>query len=66
MSFRKNLAVIRKKRELSQEELAKKVSIISVTINGHGRDAIKPSIDIATKIADVYEVSLDYLVMVRF
>lgn len=46
---------------LSQEELAKKVGTISVTIGRYERDIIKPSIDIATKIADALEVSLDYL-----
>lgn len=35
---------------------------ISVTIGRYEQDEIKPSIDIATKIADVLEVSLDYLV----
>jgi transcriptional regulator with XRE-family HTH domain len=35
---------------------------ISVTIGRYERDEIKPSIDIATKIADTLEVSLDYLV----
>ncbi|NBW39170.1 MAG: XRE family transcriptional regulator [Cytophagia bacterium] len=47
---------------LSQDELAKKVGAISVTIGRYERDEIKPSIDVATKIADVLEVSLDYLV----
>ena len=35
---------------------------IRVTIGRYERDEIKPSIDIATKIADALEVSLDYLV----
>ncbi len=37
------------------------VGTISVTIGRYERDEIKPSIDIATKIADALEVSLDYL-----
>ena len=52
----------RRKKKLSQNELAKKVGTISVTIGRYERNEIKPSIDIATKIADALDVSLDYLV----
>jgi transcriptional regulator with XRE-family HTH domain len=38
------------------------VGTISVTIGRYERNEIKPSIDIATKIADALDVSLDYLV----
>jgi len=61
MSFGKTLAGERKKKGFSQDELAKKVGTISVTIGRYERDEIKPSIDIASKIADALEVSLDYL-----
>ena len=62
MSFGDNLSVIRKKKELSQSQLAKKVGIISITIGRYERNEIKPSIDIASKIASALDVSLDYLV----
>ncbi len=61
MTFGKKVAVERKKKGYSQEELAKKVGTISVTIGRYERDEIKPSIDIASKLADALEVSLDYL-----
>lgn len=61
MSFGKKISAERKKKRLSQKELAKKVGTISVTIERYERDEIKPSSDIATKIADALEVSLDYL-----
>ncbi len=61
MSFGKTLAAERKKKGFSQDELAKKVGTISVTIGRYERDEIKPSIDIASKIADALEASLDYL-----
>ena len=61
MSFGKTISAERKKKGFSQEELAKMVGTISVTIGRYERDEIKPSIDIATKIADALEVSLDYL-----
>lgn len=60
--FGQNLSSIRKKRGLSQDELAKKVGTIAITIGRYERNEIKPSIEIATKIAEALEVSLDYLV----
>ena len=62
MNFGENVAYARKKRGLSQDELAKKVGIISVTIGRYERNEIKPSIDTACKIANALDVSLDYLV----
>lgn len=62
MSFGGKISAARKKKGLSQDELAKKVGTISVTIGRYERNEIKPSIDIAAKIADALEVSLDYLV----
>lgn len=61
MSFGENVANARKKKKLSQSELAKEVGAIAVTIGRNERNEIKPSIDIARKIADILEVSLDYL-----
>ncbi len=62
MSFGENVALARKRKKLSQDELAKKVGTISVTIGRYERNEIKPSIEVASKIADTLEVSLDYLV----
>jgi transcriptional regulator with XRE-family HTH domain len=61
MSFGENVALARKRKKLSQDELAKKVGTISVTIGRYERNEIKPSIEVASKIADNLEVSLDYL-----
>ncbi len=61
MSFGKTISTERKKKGFSQEELAKMVGTISVTIGRYERDEIKPSIDIASKIADALGISLDYL-----
>ena len=49
------------KKKLSQSELAKEVGTIAVTIGRYERNEVLPSIDIARKIADILEVSLDYL-----
>jgi transcriptional regulator with XRE-family HTH domain len=62
MDFGKNTAITRKQRGFSQGELAKRVGTISVTIGRYERNEIKPSIDIAMKIANALDVSLDYLV----
>ena len=62
MSFGENVAIARKRKGFSQDELAKKVGTIAVTIGRYERDEMKPSIDIATKMANALDVSLDYLV----
>ncbi|MFL0170098.1 helix-turn-helix domain-containing protein [Tenacibaculum maritimum] len=61
MTFGKKVAIERKKKKYSQDELAKKVGTISVTIGRYERDEIKPSIDIASKLSNALDVSLDYL-----
>lgn len=62
MSFGQKTATLRKQKGLSQADLATKVGTIGVTIGRYERDEIKPSIDVAAKIADALDVSLDYLV----
>ena len=62
MTFGENIVVERKKKGLSQEELAKKAGTIAVTVGRYERGEIKPSIDMAAKIAEILDVSLDYLV----
>jgi transcriptional regulator with XRE-family HTH domain len=62
MSFGKRLTEARKKKGLSQDELAKSLSTEGPVIGRYERDEMKPSIDVATKIADIFGVSLDYVV----
>lgn len=59
--FSQNLALISKKKGLSQDELGKKVGTIAITTGRYERGEIKPSIDISVKNADALEVSLDLL-----
>lgn len=61
MSFGEKVAVLRKKKGFSQDELAKKVGLISITIGRYERDEIKPSVDVAARIASELDTSLDYL-----
>jgi len=55
------VAALRKKIKLSQNDLGKKVGTSGDIIGRYERDEVKPSIEVASKIADTLEVSLDYL-----
>ena len=62
MSFGKRLFDARKKKGLSQEEVAKELNTKGPVIGRYERDEMKPSIETAAKLAQILEVSLDYLV----
>ncbi|GLR16480.1 helix-turn-helix domain-containing protein [Portibacter lacus] len=52
----------RKEKGLSREELAKMIGTSGPIIGRYERGDMMPSVEIATKIADALEVSLDFLV----
>jgi transcriptional regulator with XRE-family HTH domain len=52
---------VRKKRGFSQGELAEKVGISAVHMNRLEKGKFQPSIQVISKIAEVLEVSVDYL-----
>jgi len=60
--FGKRLSEVRKDKKLSQDELAKKLDMQGAVIGRYERDEVKPSIEVAAKIAQALGVSLDYLV----
>jgi ribosome-binding protein aMBF1 (putative translation factor) len=62
MSFGKRLTQARKKKAISQEELASQLNTKGPVIGRYERDEMKPSIDAAAKMANILEVSLDWLV----
>lgn len=62
MALGQNITVIRKKLKLSQSDLGKAVGTSGDIIGRYERDEVKPSIEVAIKIADALQVSLDYLV----
>lgn len=62
MSFGKRLTEARKKKKISQEELAKVLNTKGPVIGRYERDEMKPSIEAAAKMASMLGVSLDYLV----
>ena len=56
------ITLLRKERKWSQTELAKIVGCSREIISKYEKDSVMPSIEIAKRIADAFEVSLDYLV----
>ena len=62
MSFGKLMAQVRKEKNMSQEALAKALDATPTTIGRYERDEVKPSIEVAAKIAAVLEVSVDFLI----
>lgn len=62
MTFGERISLIRKQLKWSQEDLAKKVGTSAPIIGRYERDEIKPSIEVAAKMAELLNVSLDYLV----
>lgn len=62
MNIGDKIIQLRKKRNWSQNDLAGKVGISRVIIGRYEKNDTLPSIEIAKKIADCFEISLDYLV----
>ncbi len=62
MNIGSKITELRKGKNWSQADLADKISVSRVIIGRYERDEAAPSIDIAKKIADAFEVSLDFLV----
>ncbi len=61
MTFGERCTHIRKKKKFSQAQMGKLLKIDGDAYGRYERDEVKPSIEMATKIANALEVSLDYL-----
>ncbi len=59
--FGERLLQVRKKRKVSQDELAKKLGVHAPVIGRYERGEVKPSIETAARMAEALGVSLDYL-----
>lgn len=57
-----NLSILRKKKGLTQEEIAKFLNLSTTGYSYYEQGKREPNIDILCKLADYYNVSLDYLV----
>lgn len=62
MSFGSRLLQARKNKGMSQEELARMLGTKGPAIGRYERDEMKPSIEAAAKMAQILDVSLDWLV----
>ena len=56
------IAFLRKQKGWSQSELAKKINASREAIGKQERNEASPSVETAKKIADVFNVTLDFLV----
>jgi len=61
MSLGQKIADLRKNKKISQNELGKRVGTSGDIIGRYEREEVKPSIEVASKIADELDTSLDYL-----
>lgn len=61
MTFGERITMLRKQLKLSQDDLAKQVGTSAPIIGRYERNEIKPSIEVAAKIADELGVTVDYL-----
>lgn len=61
-SFGKRLHELRRSRDWSQPELAKMIGTSGAIVGRYERGEITPSIEVARKLAEAFEVTLDYLV----
>jgi len=62
MTFGERITYQRKQKKWSQDELAKLIGTSAPIIGRYERDEIKPSIEVAARIAEELEVTIDYLV----
>ena len=62
MTFGERITTLRKQLKWSQDDLAKKAGTSAPIIGRYERNEIKPSIEMAKKIADELEVTVDYLI----
>lgn len=61
-SIGKRIRKIRKENNLSQKQLAKKLSVSQATVGHYEKNKRNPSIDNLIKLADIGNVSLDWLI----
>lgn len=60
-TFGKRLKHLRTSRNLRQDQLAEKLGIAPSTVGAYERDTREPNFEILIKMADIFNVSLDYM-----
>ena len=56
------LKELRKEKNLTQSELSKILNVATTTYNGYEIERYEPTIETLCKLADFYNVSLDYII----
>lgn len=59
--FNKRLRILRKKQKISQKDFAKILGVSNVVLSRYENGERKPDYDILIKIAEYFDVSVDYL-----
>ncbi|RLQ93793.1 helix-turn-helix transcriptional regulator [Falsibacillus albus] len=59
--MKNQIKVLRRKRNISQEELAKRCGVTRQTINAIENDKYDPTLMLAFKLADVLQTNIDQL-----
>lgn len=62
MTFGSRLTIIRKEHKIFQSELAQKAGIHFKVLRRYERGEANSTLELSTNIADVFRISLDYLV----
>jgi transcriptional regulator with XRE-family HTH domain len=61
ISFGDRITLLRKKKKLTQEQLAEQVGISAKELSEYESDAASPPLNVAIRIADILDTSLDFL-----
>lgn len=62
LNIGERITQLRKQKNLSQDELAKKTGVSRTIIGNYERNTNTPSIEVIIKLANVFNVSLDFLI----
>jgi transcriptional regulator with XRE-family HTH domain len=62
MAIGDKILALRKERGWSQQQLAKKIRTSGPIVGRYERGEMVPSVEVAKKLADTFDVTLDYLV----
>lgn len=61
MDFPTRLKSLRLQHKMTQEQLGKKINVTKVSISGYENGTRSPDVETLQKIAEVFDVSIDYL-----
>jgi transcriptional regulator with XRE-family HTH domain len=62
MAIGDRILALRKQQGWSQSQLAKKIGTSGPIVGRYERNEMVPSVEVAKKLADIFDVTLDYLV----